>query len=111
MEYAIGHAAAQGRGKTTVRIALRRGSVTAIAYSVSEDASMTGVQQRAVLPGLPSAERPYYCFFLPLVLKGKFAPELLTGILPETNRNRVLVNAGELERNFRKDTLNISDNF
>jgi len=40
------------RIKTTVP-ALRRGSVTAIAYSVSEDASM-----RAVLPGLPSAERP-----------------------------------------------------
>ena len=54
----------------------------------------------------------YYCFFpFPLdTPKGKFAPELLTRDLAgNESRNRVLVNAGE--RNFRKDTLNISDNF
>lgn len=54
----------------------------------------------------------YYCFFpFPLdTPKGKFTPELLTRDLAgNESRNRVLVNAGE--RNFRKDTLNISDNF
>ena len=73
------------RIKTTVP-ALRRGSVTAIAYSVSEDASMTGVQ-----------------------LGEQFFPAFLQPNGLYESRNRVLVNAGE--RNFRKDTLNISDNF
>lgn len=100
------------RIKTTVP-ALRRGSVTAIAYSVSEDASMTGVQLgEQFFPAFLQPNGLYYCFFpFPLdTPKGKFTPELLTRDLAgNESRNRVLVNAGE--RNFRKDTLNISDNF
>ena len=100
------------RIKTTVP-ALRRSSVTAIAYSVSEDASMTGVQLgEQFFPAFLQPNGLYYCFFpFPLdTPKGKFTPELLTRDLAgNESRNRVLVNAGE--RNFRKDTLNISDNF
>lgn len=54
----------------------------------------------------------YYCFF-PFLLdtpKGELMPELLTrGFAGNESRNRVLVNAGE--RNFRKDTFNIGDDF
>ena len=100
------------RIKTTVP-ALRLCSVTAIAYSVSEDASMTGVQLgEQFFPAFLQPNGLYYCFFpFPLdTPKGKFTPELITRDLAgNESRNRVLVNAGE--RNFRKDTLNISDNF
>ncbi|MFQ9868228.1 MAG: hypothetical protein ACLRWP_15620, partial [Bilophila wadsworthia] len=68
------------RIKTTVP-ALRRGSVTAIAYSVSEDASMTGVQLgEQFFPAFLQPNGLYYCFFpFPLdTPKGKFTPELLT---------------------------------
>lgn len=51
------------RIKTTVP-ALRRGSVTAIAYSVSEDASMTGVQLgEQFFPAFLQPNGLYYCFF------------------------------------------------
>ena len=67
------------RIKTTVP-ALRRGSVTAIAYSVSEDASMTGVQL---------GEQFFPAFLQP---NGRWTPQKESlrrncspGILPETN--------------------------
>ena len=93
--------------------ALRRGSVTAIAYSVSEDASMTGVRLGdRFFPAFLQPNGLYYCF-IPFPLdtpKSKFSPELITRDLAgNESRNRVLINAGE--RNFRKDTLNISDRF
>ena len=93
--------------------ALRRGSVTAIAYSVSEDASMTGVRLGdRFFPAFLQPNGLYYCFIaFPLdTPKGKFSPEPITRDLAgNESRNRVLINAGE--RNFRKDTLNISDRF
>lgn len=98
--------------KSTVP-ALRRGSVTAIAYSVSEDAGMTGVRLGDLFfPAFLQPNGLYYCFFaFPLdTPKGKFAPELITRDLAgNESRNRVLVNAAE--RVYRKDTLNISDRF
>ena len=81
------------RIKTTVP-ALRRGSVTAIAYSVSEDASMTGVQLgEQFFPAFLQPNGLYYCFFpFPLdTPKGKFTPELLTRDLAgNESRNRLL---------------------
>ncbi len=93
--------------------AIRRGSVTAIAYSVSEEASMSGVQLgESFFPAFLQQNGLYYCFFpFPInTPKGKFTPELITRDLAgNESRTKVLVNAGE--RNFRKDTLNISDKF
>ena len=93
--------------------ALRRGSVTAIAYTVSEDAAMTGVKLGdSFFPAFLQPNGVYYCFFpFPLdTPKGAFSPELITRDLAgNESRNRVLVNAGE--RAYRKDTLNISDRF
>ena len=100
------------RIKSTVP-ALRRGSVTAIAYTVSEDAAMTGVKLGdSFFPAFLQPNGVYYCFFpFPLdTPKGAFSPELITRDLAgNESRNRVLVNAGE--RAYRKDTLNISDRF
>lgn len=98
--------------KTTVP-SIRRGSVTAIAYSVSEEASMTGIQLgENFFPAFLQQNGLYYCFFpFPLdTPKGKFTPELITKDLAGNEaRNRILVTP--IERNFRKDTLNISDAF
>lgn len=97
----------------TLSPALRRGSVTAIAYTVSEDVSHTGIQLGELF--FPAFQQPnglYYCFFaFPYhFTKNQFKPEIVARDLAgNESRSRVIVNA--MERNYRKDTLNISDNF
>ena len=100
------------RIRTTVP-ALKRGSITAIAYTVSEEVGMTGVQLgERFFPAFLQPNGLYYCFIaFPIdTPKEKFTPELVARDLAgNESRNRVLVNAAD--RVFRKDTLNISDRF
>ncbi|MEG2004780.1 MAG: M23 family metallopeptidase, partial [Bilophila sp.] len=97
----------------TLAPALRRGSVTAIAYTVSEEVGITGIVLGSRF--FTAHKQPnglYYCFFAwPLdVSKDAFTPEVMAKDLAGNEaRSRVLVNAAE--RNYRNDTLNISDKF
>lgn len=97
----------------TLAPALRRGSITAIAYSVSEDVSLTGiVLGERFFPAHKQPNGLYFCFFAwPLdVPKDKFTPEVMARDLAGNEaKSRVLVNAAD--RVYRKDTLTISDNF
>lgn len=93
--------------------AIRRGSVTAIAYTLSEDADLTGVQLgESFFPAFKQENGLYYCFFaFPLRLtRDKFTPEIVARDLAgNITRTRVVVNA--VDRPYKSDTLNISDNF
>ena len=93
--------------------ALRRGSATAIAYTISEDVEKTGVQiGELFFPAFKQKNGLYYCFFAwPLhIPKAQIKPEVFAKDLAgNESRSRVLVNL--YDKTFRNDTLNISDNF
>lgn len=98
--------------KTTAP-ALRRGSVTAIAYTLSEDVNLTGVQLGEMFfPAFRQDTGIYYCFLaFPLnVPPDRFTPEIIARDLAgNITRTRVIINA--LERSYRSDRLHINDSF
>lgn len=97
----------------TTAPALRRGSVTAIAYALSEEVDTTGIRLGEMFfPAFRQANGLYYCFFaFPLKYSLEaFTPEIVARDLAgNVTRTRVIVNA--MERAYRSDTLTISDRF
>lgn len=93
--------------------ALRRGSMTVIAYTISEDVEKTGVQLgERFFPAFRQANGMYYCFFpWPLdVPKTDFAPEVFSRDLAGNEaRSRVILSA--VDHKYRNDTMTISDSF
>lgn len=97
----------------TTAPALRRGSVTAVGYTLSEEVDLTGIQLGEIFfPAFKQNNGVYYCFFaFPLKYPlDKFTPEIVARDLAgNVTRARVVVNA--IERPYRSDKLNISDKF
>ena len=93
--------------------ALRRGSMTVIAYTISEDVEKTGVQLgNRFFPAFRQPSGMYYCLFpWPLdVPKSEFAPEVFSRDLAGNEaRSRVILNA--VDYKYKSDTLTISDSF
>lgn len=92
---------------------LRRGSITAVAYSVSEDVLKTGVQVGDLFfPGYKQPNGLYYSFIVfPLTMTpAQYTPEIMAQDLAgNESRGRLTVHAQE--RTYRSDIMNISDKF
>lgn len=121
-----------GRGNTTTRVwnmrldtqpprvsvrstapSLKRGSVTAVAYAVSEDVMKTGVQVGDhFFPGYKQPNGLYYCFIaFPIdVTPSQFSPTIMAQDLAgNESRGRLIVHVQE--RPYRSDVMNISEKF
>lgn len=92
---------------------VRRGSITAYAYTVSEEVDMTGVQVGGQFyPAFLQQNGVYFCFvpFLLDLTPAQFTPEAVARDLAgNISRTRLLTHAQD--RAYRADKLNISDNF
>ncbi len=93
--------------------ALRRGSMTVIAYTVSEDVEKTGVQLgERFFPAFRQSNGMYYCFFpWPLdVPREDFLPQVFSRDLAGNEAySRVILNA--VDHKYKNDTLTINDKF
>lgn len=92
---------------------VRKGSITAFSYTVSEEVSSTGVQVgKEFFPAFRQQSGLYYCF-VPFWLEltpAQFTPEVTaTDLAGNTSRARLLVHAQD--RAYKADKLNISENF
>lgn len=92
---------------------VRRGSITAFSYTVSEEVDMTGVQVGGQFyPAFLQQNGLYYCFvpFLLEVAPKQFTPEVVArDMAGNLSRTRLLVHAQD--RAYKADKLNISENF
>lgn len=92
---------------------LRRGSITAVAFALSEEAARAGVQVGDVF--FPAYKQPnglYYCFIaFPLnMAAAHYTPEIVaTDLAGNEAKSRLLVHAQD--RTYRADTMNIGDKF
>lgn len=92
---------------------VRKGSITAFAYTVSEEVATTGVQLgKDYYPAFRQESGLYYCFvpFSIEMTPAQFTPEVTARDLAgNTSRTRLLAHAQD--RAYKADKLNISDNF
>ncbi len=92
---------------------IRRGSSTAFAYSVSEDVSSTGVEVGDVFfPAYRQPDGLYYCFVaFPLHMPADRFTPVITARDTAGNETRSPLLVHAQDRNYRTDTITISDKF
>ena len=92
---------------------VRRGSMTAFAYTLSEEVVSTGVQiGEFFFPAFQQENGLYYCFVaFPLDMKPEaFVPDVIARDAAG-NTGRVRLRVRPVEPRYRSDKLNISENF
>lgn len=95
------------------RPSLHKGSATIVAYTVSKPVAVTGIRiNKNIFPAFQQADGTYYCFFpFPIDYSIKtFHPELFAEDLAG-NKTSIPMPIYPLHRQFKVDTLTISDSF